>query len=82
MYWRYKKAQQAALREGDWKYLRIGKHEQLFNLAVDERERAERAVADAERFKAMQAKWAAWNATMLPYPDASTSAGQTTMDRY
>jgi arylsulfatase A-like enzyme len=82
LYWRYKNAQQAALREGDWKYLRIGKHEQLFNLAVDERERAERAVADAERFKAMQAKWAAWNATMLPYPDVSTSAGQTTMDRY
>ena len=82
LYWRYKNAQQAALRDGDWKYLRIGKREQLFNLAADERERAERAVPDAERFKAMQAGWAAWNATMLPYPDDSNSFSQSTMDRY
>ncbi len=34
-------AEQAALRDGDWKYLKLGKNESLFNLAGDERERAE-----------------------------------------
>jgi hypothetical protein len=82
LYWRYKNSQQAALRDGNWKYLRIGKKEQLFNLAADERERAEHATTDAQRFEAMKAKWLAWNATMLPYPEGSTSYAPSTMDRY
>jgi arylsulfatase A-like enzyme len=82
LYWRYKNAEQAALREGDWKYVKIGKNEQLFNLAEDERERAQRAEAEPERFEAMKAKWQAWNETMLPYPEDSFSFPNTAMDRY
>jgi arylsulfatase A-like enzyme len=82
LYWRYKAAEQAALREGDWKYIKIGRNEQLFNLAEDERERAQRADAEPERFKAMKAKWKAWNETMLPYPKDSFSFPNTAMDRY
>jgi len=72
----------AAAREGGWKYLKIGRNEQLFNLVEDERERAERAEADPERFKAMRERWLAWNATMLPYPKDSFSFANTAMDRY
>ncbi len=82
LYWRYKAAEQAALREGDWKYVKIGKNEQLFNLAEDERERAQRAGAEPARFEAMKAKWQAWNENMLPYPDDSSSYPNTAMDRY
>jgi arylsulfatase A-like enzyme len=82
LYWRYKTADQRALREGDWKYIRIGRNEQLFNLAQDERERAELARVDPDRFKAMKAKWEAWNATMLAYPADSFSIGSSSMDRY
>jgi hypothetical protein len=70
------------LRDGDWKYLKIGKNEQLFNLAWDERERANLATREAARFDAMKQQWAAWNATMLPYPADSFSFSNTAVDRY
>jgi arylsulfatase A-like enzyme len=82
LYWRYKAATQAALRDGDWKYLKIRTNEYLFNLASDERERANRAVRDAARLSAMRAQWEAWNATMLPYPDGSVAYGNSGADRY
>lgn len=82
LYWRYLAGAQAALRDGDYKYLRLGKGEWLFNLAQDERERANRAQAEPERFKAMKAAWEAWNATMLPYPADASSVMNVTADRY
>ncbi|MBK8068396.1 MAG: sulfatase-like hydrolase/transferase [Rhodanobacteraceae bacterium] len=82
LYWRYKAAAQAALRDGDWKYLKIGKNEQLFNLAADERERANLALREPARFAAMKQQWNAWNATMLPYPAESYSHPNTAVDRY
>jgi arylsulfatase A-like enzyme len=82
LYWRYKAEEQAALRVGEWKYIKIGKNEQLFNLAEDERERAQRADAEPERFAAMKAQWQAWNETMLAYPEDSFSFPNTAMDRY
>jgi arylsulfatase A-like enzyme len=74
LYWRYKAGEQAALRDGDWKYLKIGKREWLFDLAQDEREQANLAVKEAARFTAMKRAWTAWNASMLPYPDGSSSS--------
>jgi arylsulfatase A-like enzyme len=82
LFWRYKSAEQAALRDGDWKYLKIGKNEQLFNLAQDERERANHAERDPARFAAMKQQWASWNATMLPYPGDSYTHPNTAVDRY
>lgn len=67
LFWRFKANEQAALRQGDWKYVKLGGKEHLFNLAEDERERAERATADPARLAAMRVLWDNWNARMLPY---------------
>jgi arylsulfatase A-like enzyme len=82
LFWRYKAAEQAAYRDGDWKYLKIGKNEQLVNLAEDERERADLSKRESERFAAMKQQWALWNATMLPYPEDSESFPNAASDRY
>ncbi len=55
LFWRYKSSTQSALRDGDWKYLKIKNNEYLFNLAEDERERANLSRREAARFTAMQA---------------------------
>ena len=80
LFWRFKGAEQAALRDGDWKYLKLGGKEHLFDLAADVRERAERKDRDPERFARMKAEWAAWNATMLPYPAKSNTYEVRTVD--
>jgi arylsulfatase A-like enzyme len=82
IYWRYKAATQAALRDGDYKYVLIGGNEYLFNLAADERERANLARREAAKFEALKAQWNAWNATMLPYPANSVAYPNTGADRY
>jgi len=71
--WMYKANNQAAHRDGDWKYLRLGAYEYLFNLAQDERERANLSKREPARFAAMQKAHTAWAATMLPYPKDSYS---------
>ena len=73
VYWRFKASEQAALRKGSWKYLKLGGKEHLFNLASDERERADLSHDEPSRLAQMQAEWQAWNATMLPYPAGSHS---------
>lgn len=73
LYWRYKAGEQAALRDGDWKYLKLGNREWLFNLAQDEREQANHAIKEAARLTAMKHAWASWNASMLAYPEGSFS---------
>lgn len=84
LYWRYNAASQRALRDGDWKYLRIGSKEALFNVARDPRERADLKAEHPERFARLKAQWEAWNETMLPYPASSASEGtmRTYIDRY
>lgn len=71
LYWRYKAHDQAAVRDGDWKYLRLKGREYLFNLARDQRERADLKAREPERFQALKADYAAWNATMPFYPPDS-----------
>jgi arylsulfatase A-like enzyme len=73
LFWMYKANGQAAHRDGDWKYLRLGGHEHLFNLAQDEHERANLAKREPARFEAMKKAHAEWTATMLPYPEDSYS---------
>jgi arylsulfatase A-like enzyme len=82
LYWRYKNHEQRALRDGDWKYLLINKHEHLFNVALDPRERAERKDAEPALFARLKADYEKWNATMLPYPASSGSHGVDSADRY
>jgi len=71
LYWRMRANDQAAVRQGDWKYLRIGGKEHLFNVRLDPRERAELVDVHPDVVKELKAKWEAWNATMLPYPEKS-----------
>lgn len=73
LYWRMRANDQAAVRQGDWKYLRVGGKEHLFNIRQDPRERAELLDLHPDVVKELKAKWEAWNATMLPYPEKSFS---------
>jgi len=84
LFWEYKANDQAAHRDGDWKYLRLGGHEYLFNLAFDEHERANFNRKEPERFEAMKKAHADWAATMLPYTPETSSYDVvgTVPDRY
>jgi arylsulfatase A-like enzyme len=84
LFWRFNAYNQAAVRKGDWKYVKLAGKEMLFNLADDERERANRATAEPERLAAMRVLWDGWNREMLPYPAGAFTqdAHQTFSDRY
>ena len=56
-----------AVRKGDWKYVKIGGKEHLFNLAEDERERADRGRAHPEKLDELKRLWDDWNRQMVPY---------------
>ncbi len=73
LFWRYRAHDQAAVRDGDWKYLRIGDREHLFDLAADVRERADLASRWPDRLARMRQDFEAWNSEMLPYPDDQVS---------
>jgi len=84
LYWRYKSNDQAAVRDGNLKYLRLGGREHLFDIRADPRERAELQETRPEDFDRLKRLYAAWNAQMLPYPaDARSYDVRTgTADRY
>jgi len=68
LFWRFKGAEQAAMRDGNWKYLLLGGKEHLYDLSADQHERADLKNKNKEVFARLKADWAAWNAQMLPYP--------------
>jgi len=81
MHWRMNHRGQRALRDGDWKYLRVDGNDYLFNLSLDERERANQAGREAQRLMEMRQAWEAWNDTMMPIPsDAVVSLGYSVKD--
>lgn len=81
MHWRMNHRGQRALRDGDWKYLRVDGHDYLFDIPADERERANLAGRDPGRLMEMREAWEAWNATMPPIPgDATVSLGYSAKD--
>ncbi len=84
LFWRYKSRSQAAIRDGDWKYLKITDREYLFNLAQDERERADLRYKYPERFEQLKQEFSDWNETMLAYPEDSLSHAVSSFypDRY
>ena len=85
LYWRFKAGEQAAVREGSLKYVRLGSKEGLFDVVADPRERANLKAVHAGVFARLQADFAAWNATMLPYAEQSPSQdnkAEGLMDRY
>ncbi len=81
MYWRMNHRAQRAMREGDWKYLRVDGNDYLFNIPGDARERANLAQHLPEKLTAMRLEWEAWEATMPPIPtDATVSLGYSDKD--
>ena len=71
LFWRYKTNAQRAMRDGDFKYLKIRDNTFLFNVADDPRERANLQDRRRDVAEKMVAAWHAWNATMLPeIPDS------------
>lgn len=75
IFWRYKNRDQAAARIGPWKYLRRGGSEALYNIVDDPRERADLKEDLPSRLEELKREYVAWNASMLPYPANSISAG-------
>lgn len=81
LHWRMNHRGQRAMRDGDWKYLRVDGNDYLFNIPGDERERANLGNHQAERLGTMRAAWEAWEATMPPIPaDATVSLGYSAKD--
>ena len=71
LFWRYKWNDQAAMRDGDFKYLKIHDNTFLFDVVRDPRERANLQARLPEVYARMTAAWQAWNETMLPtIPDS------------
>lgn len=85
LFWRFNASGQAAVRQGDWKYLMLGGKEHLFNLVEDSRERAERGKAEPAKLEQLRRLWDNWNAEMLPYradSDVSNLKERPYADRY
>lgn len=81
MHWRMKHRGQRALRDGDWKYLRVDGIDYLFDIPRDARERANRAAREPARLQAMRADWETWNAGMPAIPqEAGVHPGYTNRD--
>ena len=75
IFWRFKNRGQAAVRSGNWKYLRQRDQESLFDLAGDPRERANLKDRHPDVFTSLRQQYESWNSQMLPYPEGSVSAG-------
>ena len=85
LYWRYKAGSQHAIRDGDWKYLRIAGNEFLFDVVRDPRERANLKDRQKDVFDRLKTDWETWNDTMLPErprPAAYSNPGNFLADHY
>ena len=72
LYWRMADRGQRAIRRGDWKYLKVGEREFLFDLGYDPRERGDYAKKNPALLAELRAQWEAWNADMLPIGNYAT----------
>ncbi len=73
IFWRFKAGEQGAVRQGEWKYVRLGGKEHLFNIVADPRERAMLQEKYPKKFVELKRLYEHWSARMLPYPDESFS---------
>ena len=77
LFWRYKANAQRAARDGDFKFLKILDNTFLFNVVDDPMERANLKVRRQDIYDRLVAEWYAWNATMLPEVDESSTSNFT-----
>jgi hypothetical protein len=80
LYWKMLFRDQQAMRAGDWKYLSREGDEFLFNLASDQRERANFAQRDPKRLAAMRARYVDWEEALPKHFDATYSVPATKAD--
>ncbi|MFJ9086929.1 sulfatase [Streptomyces sp. NPDC102384] len=67
LFWRVRG--ERAVRRGNWKYYRgKGGTDQLFDLAADRREQADRAADEPKVLAELKAAWERTDAELLPYP--------------
>jgi arylsulfatase A-like enzyme len=66
LFWRYKANAQAAMRDGDFKYLKIRDNTFLFNVAEDPMERANLKERRKDIYDRLVTEWNEWNASVLP----------------
>jgi len=71
LFWRYKANNQRAVRQGDYKALKIGDNSYLFDVVADPMERANLKDRHPDIFKKLTQDWDAWNKMMLPETRAS-----------
>jgi arylsulfatase A-like enzyme len=71
LFWRYKANAQRAVREGDYKALKIGGAAFLFDVTVDPMERANLKDRHPDIYHRLTRDWDAWNRSMLPESPAS-----------
>jgi arylsulfatase A-like enzyme len=66
LFWRYKANEQRALRDGDYKFLKILENTFLFNVVEDPLERANLKGRQKDVYQRLVREWDEWNSTMLP----------------
>jgi len=77
LFWRYKNLDQEAMRDGNWKYLKIRGNTFLFDVVQDPLERANLKERHSDVYQRMVVEWQEWNRTMLPLDPESYTLGFT-----
>src|SRR5262249_45768019 len=77
LFWRYKYNDQQAVRDGDWKYLKILDNTFLFDVVQDPMERANLKHRHKETYDRLATEWEIWNSQMLPIDPESFTGGFT-----
>jgi arylsulfatase A-like enzyme len=75
LFWRYKYMGQQAVRDGNWKYLKILDNTFLFDVVQDPLERANLKDRYPEIYQRLVAAWNDWNETVLPLDPNSYTLG-------
>jgi len=75
LFWRYKANAQRAVRDGDYKFLKILDNTFLFNVVEDPLERANLKERQKDVYRRLVREWYDWNAPMLPEIKESLTAG-------
>jgi len=66
LFWRYKANAQRAVRDGDYKFLKMLDNTFLFNVVEDPLERANLKDRQKDVYHRLVREWSDWNASMLP----------------